>query len=110
MAQWSPDMAAWDAAPRTAPQGILGTGADPIARLRPLLAAAAELHLDDGEGWSRFRPAARATTAHLAADGALPGHLVVNADDPPVVITRTIAAAWRHVTDAPSRCRPRPEY
>lgn len=76
---------------------------DAITRLRPLLDAAGQLDLEDLEGWNRLRHAARTTTAVLVAGGALPGHLAVSTDDPPVLITRTIAAAWRHATSAPSR-------
>jgi hypothetical protein len=76
---------------------------DAIARLRPLLAAAAELDLQNREGWLRLRHAARVTTGVLAAGGALPEHLAVGADDSPALVARTIAAAWRHTTSAPSR-------
>lgn len=85
---------------RTAPDGHQP---DAVARLRPLLAAAGELDLQDQEGWIRLRHAARVTTAALAVAGALPDHLAVGPDDPPALITRTIAAAWRHATSAPSR-------
>lgn len=72
-----------------------------IARLRPLLVDAARLDMGDHPGGIRLRQAARATTAALATGGALPSHLVVGAGDPPAVVTRTIAAAWRHATASP---------
>lgn len=78
-------------------------GPEAIARLRPLLAAAAVLDLRDGEGSIRLRHAARVTTAALVAGGALPVHLAVGPDDAPALVIRSVAAAWRHVTSAPSR-------
>lgn len=74
-----------------------------VTRLRPLLAAAAELDPQDREGWIRLRRVARLTTAGLVAGGALPGHLAVGPDDAPALVARTVAAAWRHATSAPSR-------
>lgn len=76
---------------------------DAVSRLRPLLAAAAALDLQDREGGVRLRHAARVTTAALAASEALPEHLVVGPDDSPTLVVRTIAAGWRHATSAPSR-------
>lgn len=74
-----------------------------VAVMRPLLAAAAVTDLDDQLGWAVvLRDAATATT-RLAAAGELPAHLAVAVTDPPVVACRLIGAAWRHVTDAPSR-------
>ena len=78
-------------------------GTDAVTRLRPLLAAAGELDLRDREAWVRLRHAARLTTAALVAGGSLPEHLAVSPDDPPALVTRTLAAAWRHATSAPSR-------
>jgi hypothetical protein len=71
-------------------------------QLRPLLAAVAMLTPDDGPDWDALRTAAREQTTRLAADGALPRHLVVAGSDPAVVVTRTLATAWRHVTGARS--------
>lgn len=66
-----------------------------LDRLRPLLAEAGALSPADDPGWARLRAAAAATTARLAADGVIPGHLVVSADDGPALVNRTLAAAWR---------------
>jgi hypothetical protein len=66
-------------------------------RLGPLLAQAAALDLDDAPGWARLRATAHATTSLLCAADLLPPHLHVRHGDPPVVVARTIAAAWRRV-------------
>jgi hypothetical protein len=66
-------------------------------RLSSLLAQAAALDLDDAPGWARLRAAAHATTSLLCAAALLPPHLHVRHGDPPVVVARTIAAAWRSV-------------
>jgi hypothetical protein len=73
-----------------------------VERVRPLLEAAAELDLWDDAGWSQLRNAAASRLNVLIAGGQLPGHLAIVPDDPPMVVTRSIVAAWRHVTDAPS--------
>lgn len=78
-------------------------GSDALTRLRPLLDASGLLDLDDREGWNRLRHAARVTTAELVTGGVLPEHLAVAADEPPVLIARTIATAWRHAEKTPSR-------
>jgi hypothetical protein len=75
---------------------------DALTRLRPLLDVAGQLDLEDREGWNRFRHAARTTTTVLVTGGVLPAHLAVRADDPPALIARTIAAAWRHATSTSS--------
>jgi hypothetical protein len=64
-------------------------------RLSALLARAAVLDLADAPGWEQLRAAAHATTSLLCAAEALPPHLYVGRGDPPVVVARTIAAAWR---------------
>jgi hypothetical protein len=64
-------------------------------RLDPLLATAAALDLDDGPGWAHLRATAHATTTLLCAAELLPPHLHVRHADPPVVVARKIAAAWR---------------
>jgi hypothetical protein len=64
-------------------------------RLSPLLAKAAALDLDDAPGWAHLRATAHATTSLLCAAGLLPPNLHVRHGDPPVVVARTIAAAWR---------------
>lgn len=76
---------------------------DALTRLRPLLAAAAGLDVEDREGWTRLRHAARITTGTLAVGGTLPMHLTVGPDDSPALVARIVAAAWRHATSAPSR-------
>jgi hypothetical protein len=68
-----------------------------LDRLDPLLAEAAALELDDAPGWARLRAVAHATTAVLTAAELLPHHLRVRHGDPPVVIARTLANAWRWV-------------
>lgn len=77
-----------------------------VARLRPLLAAVAVMDLDDKVAWAALLRVAWQTTTDLAAQGELPRHLTVDPDDPPVLATRTIAAAWKHATGTP-RTRPR---
>jgi hypothetical protein len=65
------------------------------SRLSALLAEAGALDLEDVSGWARLRDAAARTTGVLVAAGALPPGSRVGADDAPVVVARTIAAAWR---------------
>jgi hypothetical protein len=84
---------------RPAPRPAPGRSAE---ELRPLLEAAAALSPDEGPGWEAVRPAAIERTARLAADGHLPRHLVVRDSDPAVVVTRTLSAAWRHLTGTPA--------
>jgi hypothetical protein len=62
-----------------------------------LLHEVASTSLDDEVGWASVRRRAGVHTARLAADGRLPQHLVVGPDDQPVLVNRTIAAAWRHL-------------
>lgn len=81
-------------------------GDDGIERLEALLDAAARLDLHDRVGWARLRDAARVTIGGLVAGGRLPRHLVVVPDDPPVLVTRTIGAAWRHASMAPPSVGP----
>jgi hypothetical protein len=66
-------------------------------RLDPLLAKAAALDLDDARGWADLRVTSHATTTLLSAAALLPPHLQVQPDDPPVLVARKIATAWRHV-------------
>lgn len=66
--------------------------------LRPLLSAAGQLDLDDRDAAARLHRRAAATTAALAAEGVLPAPLVVGRHDPPVVVVRLLARAWRHVS------------
>jgi hypothetical protein len=66
-------------------------------RLGPLLAQAAALDLDDAPGWARLRATAHATTSLLCGVSSLPWDLHVRHGDPPLVIARKIAAAWRRV-------------
>jgi hypothetical protein len=81
-------------APTTAIDGVARVARD---RLSPLLATAAELDLDDEPAWARLRTVAHATTAVLAAADVLPPHLRVRHGDPPVVVARTLATAWRWI-------------
>jgi hypothetical protein len=76
-----------------------------VERLRPLLEAAAGLDLDDEAAWGSLRETARARIGTLIAGGRLPAHLAVAPTDPPVVVTRSIVAAWRYATDAPTSRR-----
>jgi hypothetical protein len=64
-------------------------------RLDPLLATAAGLDPDDAPGWAHLRATAHATTTLLCAAELLPPHLHVRHTDPPVVVARKVAAAWR---------------
>lgn len=77
---------------------VAATRVATIERLRPLLHEAAELDLDDRLGWMRLREAARVATGELVAATGLPPHLAVTALDPPAVVARTLAMAWRHAT------------
>lgn len=67
------------------------------SRLSPLLAEAGSLDLDDAPGWARLREAAVRTTGVLVDAAVLPPGIRVGGDDAPVVVARTIAAAWRWV-------------
>lgn len=69
-----------------------------LERLRPLLRAAGQLDLGDRDAAAWLHRRAAATTAALAAEGALPARLVVALHDPPVVVVRLLARAWRHVS------------
>jgi hypothetical protein len=71
-----------------------------IELLRPLLDTAANLDLADREGWRHLHDASREVVAVLVTGGRLPNHLSIGADDPPVLVARTLAAAWQHATDA----------
>lgn len=74
-----------------------------VARIRPLLTAAARLDLQDREGWARLVNAARVTIGVLVQGGRLPAHLTIAEGEAPIVVQRTVAAAWSHVTNAPRR-------
>jgi hypothetical protein len=65
--------------------------------LGSLLRVAAATPLDETLAWANVRRRAASQTARLADDGRLPRHLVVDLEDPPVLVNRTIAAAWRHL-------------
>jgi hypothetical protein len=56
----------------------------------PLLAAAAHLDPDD-PAWDGLRRQAHDRTRDLALRGQLPAGLLVDLDDPPVVVARTLA-------------------
>lgn len=81
---------------------VVTTAPSPDARLATVLRTAAQLPLDH-LGWDRLTAEARSVTAALASEGRVPAHLVVGAHDPPALVTRSLAAAWRHVTDVPVR-------
>jgi hypothetical protein len=76
---------------------------DGVVRLRPLLAAAAMTDLVDREAWAAILVVAERATLDLVAEGELPAHLAVTQADAPALAARTLAAAWRHVTDTPVR-------
>lgn len=57
----------------------------------------------DAPVWEVLARRARVVTADLAARGLVPPHLVVAPNDPPVVATRLLAAAWRHASAAADR-------
>lgn len=90
------------------PTAVLGARTEEVAahpfdvsaleRLRPLLRAAGQLHLGDPDAAAWLHRRAAATTAALAAEGVVPAHLVVGLHDPPVVVVRLLARAWRHVS------------
>jgi hypothetical protein len=84
---------------RPAPTGPGGD--DGLERLAALLDSAASLDLRDRVGWTRLRDAARWTIGGLVAGSRLPHYLAIAPDDPPVLVTRTIAAAWRHASASP---------
>lgn len=98
--------------PRTLPQRATPprSVADPdptrrpeLERLRALLDAAAELDLTDHERWRRLRATARPVIAVLVAGGRLPAYLAIGPDDPPVLVARTLAAAWQLAQDGSRR-------
>ncbi|MFA9430572.1 hypothetical protein [Egicoccus sp. AB-alg2] len=68
------------------------------ASLARVLAAAASADFDDAAGWARLRAQAHAATAVLWAAGVLPPHLRIRHGDPPVVVARGLARAWRHAS------------
>lgn len=70
--------------------------------LLPLLAAAADLDLDDEQAVARLRRRAHETTRRLAASGQLPPALTIGADDLGVVVVRTLGTAWQRVTPPPT--------
>ena len=84
--------------PQPSPDRLEPSLTPPIERLRALLDAAANLDLKDREGWQRLRDASRAVIGVLIAGGRLPRHLAIGPNDPPVLVARTLAAAWQHAT------------
>jgi hypothetical protein len=66
-------------------------------RLAALLAQAGRTELDDVPAWAHLRATAHATVAVLIARGLVPEALRVRHHDAPVVIARTLAAAWQRV-------------
>jgi hypothetical protein len=93
----SPHAAEVRRATERGPRGTSGPPLGAAAELHPLVAAAAVLALDDRAGWIALRAAASERTGRLARTGVLPAHLVVGDTDPPVLVGRTLAAAWRRV-------------
>lgn len=85
---------------RTSPDRVDPSTTPAIERLRPLLDTAATLDLEDYEGWQRLRDASGGVVAVLIAGGRLPQHLTVGPNDPPVLVARTLAAAWERVMRA----------
>lgn len=75
------------------------------ALLPELLATVARTEFD-ASCWEVLRARARASTQVLAAAGLVPGHLVVDRRDPPVVVARTLAAAARHLPAADTERMP----
>jgi hypothetical protein len=71
-------------------------------QLAPLLRAVATTALD-APVWEHLVAQARRTLSELIAQGAVPRHLAIETHDTPVVVVRTVAAAWKHVTAAPQR-------
>ncbi len=93
---------------RRTPIALADAGVSPaIERLQPLLHTAAELDLHDTAGWDQLCASARDAVALLVADGELPRHFAIRRNEPPVVVARTLAAAWSHATTAPRRRRHR---
>jgi hypothetical protein len=85
---------------------------DDDLRLLALLDLAALAPLEDLATWRTVRDRAARLTARLVEEERLPRHLVVDADDVPVVVARTVAAAWRHVVRTSSGAggvMPRPD-
>lgn len=72
-----------------------------LTQVGSLLSAAAATPLDDVATWTTLRERAAEQTSGLARTGGLPSHLIVRPDDVPVVVARTIAAAWRHLLRTP---------
>lgn len=66
--------------------------------LPPLLHVAGELELDDAAGWASLGTAAHRVVGDLIQTGELSWRLQLEPGDPPVVVARTLEAAWRQVT------------
>ena len=90
-------------ASRGGPSATDRTAPDPVERIGHLLGGAARLDQQDDVAWAHLREIARRGLEELVAVGRLPAHLVIAADDPPAVVSRSLVAAWRYATDAPSR-------
>ena len=76
-----------------------------LTQLDHLLAAAADLEVEDHEGWAVVRAAAHHVVAVAIASGAVPAHLAVDPADPPARVARTLTAASRRVSRSPSMAR-----
>jgi hypothetical protein len=81
-----------------ATERTLGGGAEPLSPpLTALRDRAAAIDPDD-PSWPGLVTEAVTITSALAHRDRLPAHLVVSGDEPPVVVARLVAAAWRHVS------------
>lgn len=90
-----------DVPPAAVARGRLDPSLTPaIERLRPLVSAASELDLDDGDGWARLRRASRAVIGVLVAKGQLPSRFTISPGDSPMRVEGTLAAAWQYATSA----------
>ena len=67
------------------------------AGLRELLDDIVRAELGAAPLPSGFSTRARDLVVHLIVEGHLPAHLAIEHHDPPAVVERTIAAAWRRL-------------
>lgn len=94
-----PDSAATTSARRPAsPRPIIIPPHPPLQTLAALVDAAAVRPLEDRAGWAQLTAAARRVVDESIAHGHVPAVLAIEEGEPPVVVRRTIAAAWRHAT------------
>lgn len=86
--------------PRVSGQAI-GDRSSTIKSLPPLLHVASELDLDDAAGWTSLGVAARRVIDGLIQSRELSWRFRLEPEDPPVVVARTLAVAWRQITALP---------